>query len=422
MGLFRKEVLASQNQRLQGAVLLAQPFSINLVIISVVLIFTLLISFLATASYSRKETVRGYLKPDKGIVKTYGQSHGYIKRLHVREGEQVTKGQALVTLASRGQFGLDDEDYSKVHSESVNEQLKQQITIQLQLLTDEIAQHQSLKDKEIMNVTTRLGVAKSEYQTSVRQSELLERKVYMLKSRFEKMKGLLKQGFVSDREIENHSQQLLDLQLEQQMLQRGKLQQRREIERLDYALQVIPEQNQLKINTLERQKSELMNRLNQSISNHQHTITANRNGVVTGIQVIEGETINPSTLLFSLLPEDTLLNAELFLPTKSVGFIGKGQLTKLRFDAFPYQKFGVVEGQIVEIHQTIIEPAELSGPFAIQEPVYRIKGNLNRQYIASKGKHLPLRSGMLFQADIVLEERSILAWLFEPLIAATKKL
>ena len=119
--------------------------------------------------------------------------------------------------------------------------------------------------------------------------------------------------------------------------------------------------------------------------------------------------------MLHILPEGSELIAELLLPTRSAGFVQLGNKTRLRFDAFPYQRFGFIESEITRIDQTLISPNEIQLPISLREPVYRLRAKLNQQKMQAFGKEFDLKSGMLFEADIMLEKHSIIEWLFEPI-------
>ena len=61
-------------------------------------------------------------------------------------------------------------------------------------------------------------------------------------------------------------------------------------------------------------------------------------------------------------------------------------------------------------------------PVALQEPVYRVQVALDQQEIRAYGTTVPLQSGMLLNADIVLEQRSLLSWLLEPILSLKGRL
>ena len=94
---------------------------------------------------------------------------------------------------------------------------------------------------------------------------------------------------------------------------------------------------------------------------------------------------------------------------------------RLRFDAFPYQRFGSYQGQVIKTAQAIVLPNEVDMPVTVQEPVYRVEVQLESQQIRAFNNDVPLQSGMLLSADIVLEQRSLLAWLFEPIFSPERQ-
>ncbi len=98
MSLFRKEAVSHQSERLTGAITLAQPLSIKLTVLILISVAVSIIAFLFNAEYSRKETVRGFLMPNKGVIKSFANQGGTIDKLWVKEGDNIIKGQSLVTI------------------------------------------------------------------------------------------------------------------------------------------------------------------------------------------------------------------------------------------------------------------------------------------------------------------------------------
>jgi membrane fusion protein len=88
----------------------------------------------------------------------------------------------------------------------------------------------------------------------------------------------------------------------------------------------------------------------------------------------------------------------------------------MRYDAFPYERFGQYRGVITEIGRNVWTQGERIGPLSAKEPVYRVDVSLERQDVAALGQEFPLRPGMLVNADLLLERRTLLEWLFEPVL------
>jgi len=68
------------------------------------------------------------------------------------------------------------------------------------------------------------------------------------------------------------------------------------------------------------------------------------------------------------------------------------------------------------VSQTVWSPGDKIGPLTVREAAYRITATLDKQTVSAMGQEIPLRSGMLVNADILLEKRSLLEWVFEPVL------
>ncbi|WP_019027244.1 HlyD family efflux transporter periplasmic adaptor subunit [Colwellia piezophila] len=410
MSLFRKEAVSHQSERLTGAITLAQPISIKLTVLLIVSVAVAIVVFLFSAEYSRKETVRGFLMPNKGVIKSFAKQGGTIEKLWVKEGDKVIKGQLLATVIvqQNNSNGID-----------LSTQLTAYLNTQTNLLIDEITQHQALRVQELSNLQTQNIALGNEKVALQNQLALAEEKLTLLSEQQLHFNQLNKSGYLSNLEKERQQQALLEAKQEKQNIARLLLQHQNQLNQVSFNIKNIPQQYTLRINNLKRQQADLQRQLAHVASNYKYTITASNNGVVTGIQVVEGETLSQSTAqtkpLLHILPEGSELIAELLLPTRSAGFIQVGNNTRLRFDAFPYQRFGFINSEIIRIDQTLIMPNEIQLPIALKEPVYRLRAKLNQQQMKAFGKAFDLKSGMLFEADIMLEQRTLIEWLLEPI-------
>ena len=410
MSLFRKEAVSHQSERLTGAITLAQPLSIKLTVLILVSVAIAIISFLFTAEYSRKETVRGFLMPNKGVIKSFATKGGTIERLLVKEGDVVENGQTLATMIIH---------QNSADGLSLSSKLQKQLTSQLSLLDEEITQYHAIQVKENQNLENKASALNSEKVALESQFTLANEKLELLLSQQQSVEQLNNNGFISKFEKENQQKELLEAKQEKQNIARLLLQQNNQINQNAFDKANLPQQYTLRINSLLREKADIENQLTQVKNSHSYTITASHAGTVTGIQVVEGETLSPSKAqskpLLHILPKGSELVAELLLPTRSAGFIAKGQTSRLRFDAFPYQRFGFIESEITRIDRALIAPNEVQLPIALQEPVYRLRAKLTKQQMQAYGQAFELKSGMLFEADIMLEQRTLIEWLLEPI-------
>lgn len=157
-------------------------------------------------------------------------------------------------------------------------------------------------------------------------------------------------------------------------------------------------------------------------------ITASQPGTVTAVAVGSGQSVVTGQTLAAVQPAASRLEAHLYAPSRTVGFLRKGQQVLVRYAAFPYQKFGVHRGSVSAISRSAFAPNELPpslqilfGQQSTPEALYRITVSLPDQEVAAFGQIYPLRSGMSLEADIVQERRSIIEWLFEPVFAFARR-
>jgi membrane fusion protein len=90
----------------------------------------------------------------------------------------------------------------------------------------------------------------------------------------------------------------------------------------------------------------------------------------------------------------------------------------LRYNAFPYQKFGAQRGTVTAVSRSALTPTELTavlGQTSAREALYRVDVALPEQYINVYGHPEPLKPGMAVEADLLLDKRRMIEWIFEPL-------
>ena len=141
-------------------------------------------------------------------------------------------------------------------------------------------------------------------------------------------------------------------------------------------------------------------------------------GLVANRLVEPGQAVQAGQPLLTLLPAGSHLRAQLFVPSRAVGFIEPGDKVLLRYQAFPYQKFGHHEGVVRRVSRSAVPGAGGQGA----EPFYRVLVDIHRQSITAYGREEPLRPGMLLEADIMGEHRKLYEWVLEPLYSVTGRL
>jgi len=116
-------------------------------------------------------------------------------------------------------------------------------------------------------------------------------------------------------------------------------------------------------------------------------------------------------MLASILPDNAELFAEVYIPSRAVGFVKAGHRVRIMYAAFPHQRFGAAQGTVIEISDTILRPEEIPSSIGLEEPAYKARVRLQEQTMEGFGEVLPLRPGMALQAEIIMEKRSFMQWI-----------
>jgi hemolysin D len=133
-----------------------------------------------------------------------------------------------------------------------------------------------------------------------------------------------------------------------------------------------------------------------------------------------GTVVQPGTVLLTLVPADETLRAEVWLSNEDIGFIKKGQQVKLKFAAFPFQKYGMVRGVVEHIGADSVDSgaASDSAPNAKAAPTrgltYKALVSLKAARLEADGERFPLSAGMQANAEILLGTRTVLEYLLSP--------
>lgn len=159
------------------------------------------------------------------------------------------------------------------------------------------------------------------------------------------------------------------------------------------------------------------------------TIKAHTSGIVSTVNVDVGQFVDVSKPLMTILPENTSLIAQLYVPSQAIGFVKKGDRVLLRYKAYPYQKFGHSTAKVLSVAKTAWASQDLKTIGTISreqqlnnEPVYLVRVLPDKQTIRAYGQDMPLQVGMTLEGDILHETRKLYEWALEPLFSITGKL
>ncbi len=419
---FRAEVLHSQGQRVYGTVVLAQPLGLKWLTLVSVLFAGLVAAYFAWGSYTRKVQVTGVLVPSEGVLKLASPQGGALTSIKVIEGQVVKAGDILFEISAQRSISA---------LTSVERQTAGQLNLKQDSLQLERANQLRLLQELQSGSKRRVSSLQSEFQQIQQEIITQKNRVQLSEQNLKRHESLVAQNFFSPAQLLQHQTDRLEQQARLQQLQRSLTSVQRELTTADAEIKQIPLRIQSQLASLERGLADLEQERTENTARQAVQIIAQQDGTITGLTASLGAVISAGSPLASLVPLTSNLQAHLFAPSQAVGFIEPGQSVMLRYSAYPYQKFGHQEGQVVAISKTSMSPIEAAaasgsvvGSFNNNqsgEPMYRITVKLAQDHIQAYGKFQPLTSGMTLEASILQERRKLWEWVFEPLYSISGK-
>jgi len=413
--LFRDEVLKARRTSWLGGISLAQPLRLWVLTGLAVLAASTIVLFVTLGTYTRRSTVTGQLVPTQGLATVVAPASGVVTRMEVPEGGQVAAGGtlALVTVPRATQGSGDT-------LAALEQRLQQR---QDGLLATQQAQHAQLQ-AQAQGIASQLANAQRELAQVEAEVVTRQRQIRIASETLERLRRLEGGQFVSVLQIKQQEALVLDYTGQMQALQRQAIGTRRLMAQLQQAQRELPSQLRASDAGYQRDLAQLEQERVQTQASGALLVKAPVSGVVATQIVKPGQAVQAGQPLLSLLPGDGKLEAELLVPSRAIGFIAPGDTVLLRYQAFPYQKFGHQRGQVARISRSALSSGELGaliGNAQQGEPHYRITVALAQQTITVYGKSELLKPGMLLDADVMGERRRLIEWIFEPLYSLKGK-
>ena len=407
--LFRQEAIDFQQRNRQwGQVAQLQPVSTKIITWFIAAVVSLFVVFLFLGQYARKETVTGYLTPAAGTAKIFASRQGTIAEIYVKEGQQVEKEQPLLAVET-SQIAANGED--------VNVSMLATLEAQRNLLTNQIAAEQERMKSEQARLTALIGGLKTEISELQGQIETQKEAVRVSREIVSSVIDLRARGLISALEFAQRELTALGQKQKSNSLNQDLAARQNQLIETRFSHEQLPTVTAGKIQSLRGELAAAEQRIAEISGRRAYVIRAPGTGRISTLQATVGQFADPKRLQMEIIPNDSALQAELFVPTRGIGFVKPGQKVRILYEAFPHQQFGAYGGRISEISQTILTRSDASGPIELKEPVYRVTVVLDRPDIDAYGKRIPLQAGMLLNADIILEKRSLMRWFLDPLLS-----
>jgi hemolysin D len=169
----------------------------------------------------------------------------------------------------------------------------------------------------------------------------------------------------------------------------------------------------------ERQVSSLQAQLTQAQDfDARQVLYAPVDGVVKelAINTVGGVVLEAQQLML-VVPEESHLEVEAFLPNKDIGFVEAGQTAQVKIHTFPFTKYGTIPATVARISGDAVSPEKKQ---ADQQPAsadlaFSMSLMLERNTLSVDGKSVKLVPGMQVTAEVITHQRRLIEYFLSPL-------
>ncbi|WP_232456052.1 HlyD family secretion protein [Burkholderia ubonensis] len=371
-------------------------------------------AFMVLGTYTKRERVMGQLVPSAGVLNVSPPVTGTVERIEVREGQRVRAGDPLITVSAEVATSLGD----------AREMVRTQLETQRERLRSDLSGQTVLAEEAIRGLKDRAATLERQLRELQMQHTHRVRQVELARSQLEKLSMMRTQGYASNSQVDQQEASVLDAEARLQDSVRAQLDVQGQLIQARQQLREQPLNARQQRNEMGRKLAETEQAIVENEARRSVVLRAPADGVVGAILFKVGQIINAGQTAASVLPADGRLEAQLMVPSRAIGFIHPGQTVVLRYEAYPYQKFGQQFGRVSGISRSALSPQEvatLTGQPNVQEQHYRLTVALDRQDIAVYDRTERLRPGMALDADLLLDRRTLIEWVLEPIYALGRR-
>lgn len=376
-------------------------------------------------------TAPGKIIPTGYVKAVQAEDKGVVKSIFVKEGQKVAKGEVLVELDPT----ITTADLDRLKKEVAYH------TLEIDRLLAEQQDKPFVPDTKLPNLdkkdleyqiglnqtrTAEYNAKVASADTSIRENQANLSAAVSRKEQYEGMLGIArdKEGRIEELVSQNAVAYftLLDQRSQRIQLAKSLEAQNSEIARCqsaiarsqeqiaviraernrDIAAQLVDARKKLQSQLEELKKAQEKDRLSR--------IVAPVDGRVNQLAIhTVGGIVTAAQMLMMIVPENATMEVEAWVPNKDIGFVRVGQKAEIKVDAFSFQKFGLINAEILEISPDSIEKADGKE----KTTAYRALLSLDQNYISVADQQRALSPGMTVNAEIKIRQKRVIEFFLD---------
>jgi membrane fusion protein len=245
-----------------------------------------------------------------------------------------------------------------------------------------------------------------------------ERLVALSRKLLDRAQEIEARGFISGHDRDSSEAEMLAKRQQLYQLQQVRAAKSAELRAARRASTQAANSSRAHIAALASNRAQVAQLVAQASSAQGYALTSPVDGTVTALTARIGQPASATAPAMLIVPAGTRPQAELQVPSSAIGFLAIEQEVRLNIDAYPYERFGVVEGRIASIAAAA---AIRIMPDGKSLPVYLVTVELPKPWIMAFGNKQSLLAGMTLSARIVTRRQTLIEWLFEPVYAVGRR-
>jgi membrane fusion protein len=415
--LFRKEAMDALRTQQYGSITLVPGATSSWLAWVGLCLIAALIALIGWGDYTRRTTVGGQVYPSDGLLRVTAAQAGVVVEQLARDGQNVKRGDKLFVL-STDRMGTDNLDYQRA--------IATQIESRRRSLEDDLKRSSQTEQQEAEQLRRRMASLRAEQEQVAGQAQELALRLVGAQEAFKRYEALIKQEFVSKDELLAKETEVVELRSRQQGNKRDMLALERDLVATQRDLESQRARFQSQRSELDRSILTTRQEFSELEAKRRIVVTAPADGQITLLQAELGQSVDVGRSLAQLVPATHQLAVRLYAPSKAAGFVRVGGPVLLRFDAYPYQKYGQLTGKVVSVSKAAVSAVDIqayaSRTDLVGESLFTIVVSLPDQMLGQPAQRLQLQAGMRVEADLLHETRRLYEWILEPLYAARSRL
>lgn len=412
--MFRKEALKHQKWK-STAVLLSSIPSWLVFLLSFVITVSFIL-YVTFGSYTRREIIMGEVVMQPHPITLSASKSGYISEYYVEINQPIKKGDPLFKIT------LDRiTDSGNVGVNSINS-----IKTQIQKLDHMIALIKANQTETLSNLEKQIAKNRKIYTDTQKYFTEVAKSTEDYLQTLKKYENLMKKGYSANDEVALQRSRYFDQKSLRNSLQEKLIQQESAIISLENEVESRKTDFQNQIIRYELQQNDLEIRLMEFESVSELIVNAPLDGLVESVSVTVGQVIREGDTLAQMIPANKgEYQLVMWVPNSAISFIKPEDKLNIRYEAFPFEKFGQFDGTIKHISTVPASLQELAFYKNIpaadpNNPLYKIVVSISDQKVEYNDTSLAFLSGMKAEATLFLENRKLYEWMLFPLYNVTK--